>query len=435
MFEKKELISGIDGSKYTKYFYTFNKSDKIVGILFGHFAPFTGPNGHGRMITALKKLGAEKFLIATPQNNKPFDDEREMFNADQRAEIINQYLNEQGLEGKAIAYKMKRGGAKSQMGPLVAKAAELFGLDIRPVFCFGPDREDLASEVCNKFGDIKDPNHCEYIVDYDRGTSGTKVRELIKKGDVDGIVKETGYDKSIAEMLINLRNENLKKSKFDEGIRGKVELDFASIYEANKFKQEMERRFKKDKNVFISSNFNLPNKSSLWNESLEKYEQAYWYYKGEFFPIDEDDFHFSEVLRCYESFGIKDDELEKIFSESDLSFKEFKDNPEAAITYLSNIYAVGDDEDYKVLDLADKVLILAHSKGALRVRPLPDVTYITCSSIKKKSVRNEILNMLMEDGKLNKNKAFIIESVDDDEWAHDLHAFNLVDLMNKIVEL
>ena len=609
MFEKKELISGIDGSKYTKYLYTFNKSDPIVGILFGHFAPFTGPNGHGRMITTLKNLGAETFLIATPQNNKPFDDEREMFDSEQRAEIIQSYLDSEGLEGVAISYKMKRGGAKSQMGPLVAKAAELFGLNIRPVFCFGPDREDLASEVCNKFGEIKDPTHCEYIVDYERGTSGTKVRELIKKGDIEGIMKETGYDKSVAEMLINLRNENLelnklnestlnkffesenrmksngsfkgfwysskekiaidiepceehlefllknperlgieeselekiaskwgttlkrelhdfydmgdreadflicglqkgnlrirfydnfdndenylsveyydkrnlkkvtdcmikyesdikdsklpiflydykaeegkdfksvndvlnytllnesteenKENKLEEAIRYKIELDFANIYEANKFKHEMEDRFKKDKNIYISSNFNLPNSGRLWNESLEKDKPAYWYYKGEFTPIDKDDFHFNEILRNYEYFDIKDDELKKIFSDFGISFKDFKDNPE------STIYAI-DDEDNELLDMTDEVLKLAHSKGALRIRPLSGVTYITCSTLKNKKVRNEILSILMADGELDKNKAFIVESVDDGEWSHDLHASNLIDLMNKIAEL
>ena len=53
---------------------------------------------------------------------------------------------------------------------------------------------------------------------------------------------------------------------------------------------------------------------------------------------------------------------------------------------------------------------------------------------KKIKIVNEILSMLMEDGELDKNKAFIVESVDDDDWAHDLHASNLVDLMNKLAE-
>lgn len=254
MFEKKSLVNEKTGEHYTKYFYTFNESDQIVGILFGHFAPFTGPNGHGRMVTALENIGAESFLIVTPENNKHFDDEREMFNATQRAEIIQSYLDSEGLDGVALPYKMKRGGAKSQMGPLVALAAEKFGLNIRPVFCFGPDREDLAAEVCNKFGEIKDPTHCEYIVDYERGTSGTKVRQLIKAGDIEGICKETGYKTEVAEKLIKLRNKNMKMNEnaefeniYNEAYN--VRLSFSDFTDAQDFKSEMKDRFDYPTNV------------------------------------------------------------------------------------------------------------------------------------------------------------------------------------------
>lgn len=313
MFEKKELISNIDGSKYTKYFYTFNKSDPIVGILFGHFAPFTGPNGHGRMITTLKNLGAEAFLIATPQNNKSFDDEREMFNSEQRADIINQYLEEQGLEGVAISYKMKRGGAKSQMGPLVSKAAELFGLNIRPVFCFGPDREDLASEVCNKFDEIKDPTHCEYIIDYERGTSGTKVRELIKKGDIEGIMKETGYKKETAEMLIDLRNENLESNKFTESTLNK----------------SSDNKMKSDGNF-----------KGFWYSSKEKTVI-------DIKPYEE---HLEFLLKRPERLGIKESELEEIANKWGTTLKK----------ELHEFYDSGDRES--------DFLIYALRKGNLRIR-------------------------------------------------------------------
>lgn len=315
MFEKKELISGIDGSKYTKYLYTFNKSDPIVGILFGHFAPFTGPNGHGRMITTLKNLGAEAFLIATPQNNKPFDDEREMFDSEQRADIINQYLKEQGLEGVAISYKMKRGGAKSQMGPLVAKAAELFGLNIRPVFCFGPDREDLASEVCNKFDEIKDPTHCEYIIDYERGTSGTKVRELIKKGDIEGIMKETGYKKDTAEMLIDLRNKNLESNKLTEST-------------LNKF-SESENRMKSDGDF-----------KGFWYSSKEK----------SIIDIKPYEEHLEFLLKNPERLGVKENELEEIANKWGTTLKK----------ELHDFYDMGDRES--------DFLMCALRKGNLRIR-------------------------------------------------------------------
>lgn len=332
MFEKKELISNIDGSKYTKYFYTFNKSDPIVGILFGHFAPFTGPNGHGRMITTLKNLGAEAFLIATPQNNKPFDDEREMFNSEQRADIINQYLEEQGLEGVAISYKMKRGGAKSQMGPLVSKAAELFGLNIRPVFCFGPDREDLASEVCNKFDEIKDPTHCEYIIDYERGTSGTKVRELIKKGDIEGIMKETGYKKETAEMLIDLRNENLESNKFTE----------STLNKSSDNKMKSDGDFK-----------------GFWYSSKEK----------NIIDIKPYEEHLEFLLKRPERLGIKENELEEIANKWGTTLKrelhEFYDSGERESDFL--IYALrkgnlrirfydtfDNDDNYISIDYYDK---------------------------------------------------------------------------------
>lgn len=313
MFEKKELISNIDGSKYTKYFYTFNKSDPIVGILFGHFAPFTGPNGHGRMITTLKNLGAEAFLIATPQNNKSFDDEREMFNSEQRADIINQYLEEQGLEGVAISYKMKRGGAKSQMGPLVSKAAELFGLNIRPVFCFGPDREDLASEVCNKFDEIKDPTHCEYIIDYERGTSGTKVRELIKKGDIEGIMKETGYKKETAEMLIDLRNENLESNKFTE----------STLNKSSDNKMKSDGDFK-----------------GFWYSSKEK----------NIIDIKPYEEHLEFLLKRPERLGIKENELEEIANKWGTTLKR----------ELHEFYDSGERES--------DFLICALRKGNLRIR-------------------------------------------------------------------
>lgn len=265
MFDKKELVNDKTGEHYTKYFYTYNESDQIVGILFGHFAPFTGPNGHGRMVTALKNIGAESFLIVTPENNKHFDDEREMFNATQRAEIIQSYLDSEGLNGVALPYKMKRGGAKSQMGPLVALAAEKFGLNIRPVFCFGPDREDLAAEVCNKFGEIKDPTHCEYIVDYERGTSGTKVRQLIKANDIEGICKETGYKTEVAEKLIKLRTENMKmnESKLDEslGPSGEVIKAIKGDYKIKDLTYHNKRNF--------GESF-----ESIYNESAE-FEEAY----------------------------------------------------------------------------------------------------------------------------------------------------------------
>ena len=58
------------------------------------------------------------------------------------------------------------------------------------------------------------------------------------------------------------------KSKLDE-VRGKVEVDFANIYDANRFKQEMEDRFEDDTSTYVSSNFKI-------QESFKKiYEGGY----------------------------------------------------------------------------------------------------------------------------------------------------------------
>lgn len=211
-FTAENRISRTD-EHYTKYLYQFNENDPIVGIIFGHFAPFTGPNGHGRLVQKLLSIGAKEILIATPNNTKPFDDDREMFSAEQRKDIIQAYLDSEGIDGEAIVYERRRGPVASQMGPLCALAAQKFGLDIRPVFCFGPDRAEIVQDVCNPFGKIADPTHCEFVVDYDRGTSGTKVRELIRDNNIEGIMKETGYSEDVAQKLIDLRNKNTKMNE------------------------------------------------------------------------------------------------------------------------------------------------------------------------------------------------------------------------------
>ena len=64
------------------------------------------------------------------------------------------------------------------------------------------------------FGTDPDTTYPEKIVMRDRGekeVSGTKVRELIRQGDIDGIMEYTGYSKEIAKDLIDMRNRNKEK--------------------------------------------------------------------------------------------------------------------------------------------------------------------------------------------------------------------------------
>jgi hypothetical protein len=89
----------------------------------------------------------------------------------------------------------------------------MFGPKIRPVYIVGPDRADLFFKN-KEFGTDETTTFPEKMVLADRGednVSGTKVRELIRKGDVDGIAEMTGYSKQIAQKLVDLREDNLEE--------------------------------------------------------------------------------------------------------------------------------------------------------------------------------------------------------------------------------
>ena len=182
---------------------------ELVGILIGHFAPFTGPKGHGRMIEELRSKGCKKFIVGIPDSTAEFDDDRAMYTVEQRMEIVDDYLRQEGLEGKAV--KMRRGDIAITSRLLIWDVYNTFGSNVRPVYIVGPDRAELVQKN-PEFGTDETTTFPEKIVMSDRGegnVSGTKVRELIRKGDVDGIAEMTGYSKQIAQKLVDLREDNL----------------------------------------------------------------------------------------------------------------------------------------------------------------------------------------------------------------------------------
>lgn len=184
---------------------------ELVGILLGHFAPFTGPNGHGRMIKEFQDKGCSKFVILIPRSKADFDDDRAMYDTDQRVEIAQAYLDSEGIDGIAMA--VNTSGPDHMIGKAVKAAYDKWGAAIRPVLVIGPDRRDDFKNV--EFGTDPSTTRPEKYVLTDRGegnVSGTKVRELIRKSDVGGIVEMTGYSEGVARKLVDLRNKNAERA-------------------------------------------------------------------------------------------------------------------------------------------------------------------------------------------------------------------------------
>jgi len=182
-------------------------TDEPIGILYGHFAPFTGPNGHGRLIKALQNLGVSKFIVANPDTGEKLDEDRSMYNTLQRKVIIEKALEFMNITGRVVLVKTNR-GVEKVFNYLAETASKTYGPAIRPVFVFGPDRESDFGKYFVKYNEnLEDPRY-EYIIDYERGTSGTKVRELIKEGDVDAVVSETGYTPDFVKDLIDIWHKN-----------------------------------------------------------------------------------------------------------------------------------------------------------------------------------------------------------------------------------
>lgn len=212
------------GNDFKYYKYKPDEDDEIVGVLYGHFAPFTGPNGHGRMLTALQNIGAKQFLVATPDSRDRIDEDRMLFTTEQRREIIQKALAFMNIDGQVVTPSPR--SIDKMFDRLKRLVCDVYGPKTRPVFCFGPDREEEFSQYLSAFGSDDGSERAEYIVDRVRGTSGTKVRQLIKAGDIAGVEAQTGYNEEIAQMLISMWSENKERlaSSNDDGMAGKHSL-------------------------------------------------------------------------------------------------------------------------------------------------------------------------------------------------------------------
>lgn len=194
--------------------YYWTPENEPLGVIIGHFAPFTGKYGHARMMYEAQKQGIEKFVVVMPPNKSGLDDNRNLFTDEQRVKIVKEGCKELGID-------ILDCWIDEQKVP-----AAILGLiqrrfpNNRIVICCGPDREKSYARIALPFSDDNkptldpnDPNFRkqEMIVCADRGeqeVSGTKVRELLKDGDKATFKQMTGYSDAMWNMMRNFIREN-----------------------------------------------------------------------------------------------------------------------------------------------------------------------------------------------------------------------------------
>lgn len=195
--------------------YYFEKGMKPLAVIYGCFSPFTGANGHGRLLEAAAKKGIKDFIIVIPTKAVSYDDDRNMFNNKQKLDIAMKGATELGyniVDGFVNAtttdpYRLLRGIAEKYP-------------DRRIVLVCGPDRAEDYSKYCVPFNKnyvaslddgSNEPNKFEYIVLENRGateTSGTKVRKAIKDNDEKEFLKLTGYSHEMWTWLKKMADSN-----------------------------------------------------------------------------------------------------------------------------------------------------------------------------------------------------------------------------------
>lgn len=284
MIEEVQMTSD-DGSKYTKLKYTRTEDTPKIGIIFGHFAPFTGPNGHGRMLEKLEDFGCNKFIIAIPTSKQSFDTDRNMFSVEQRLDIAQSFLDKEYPGSFAVSMRPTK--PEYQIGRLGKKAYELFGGNINPIFCFGPDRADMIG-LCESYGG-PDTHRYEAVIMKDRGeksVSGTKMRHYIIDGNKDDFMEETGYDKEMTDKIFNMYEKNidehreLKESmkrytkRLREGgnlsVEGKNGVKSATKLQVAQMEPEEFENFKKDLLQFLlglNDKFKEFSGYPIWNDT------------------------------------------------------------------------------------------------------------------------------------------------------------------------
>lgn len=175
-----------------------------VGIVFGKFSPWTGINGHGRLIELLKQNHIEQFYIVSPKRDETRKDDCNLFSPESRKLIIERIITDSGFLGYIQAGSNNVHGVIKEMIHKVS----------RPVFVIGPDRETLNGKTFVPFGSspITDETDKDFgkpeclVYRGSRDVSGTLVRQSIRNNDFQKFHELTKYSIDDFEYMKNLAN-------------------------------------------------------------------------------------------------------------------------------------------------------------------------------------------------------------------------------------
>lgn len=186
--------------------YVIDKNEEPTAVVFGKFIPWTGPNGHGRLVELAKK-NFKNIVIVSPTREKSFDPKVDIFTDEQKQKIIE----------KATGLKFIRVDSSIPIRMFTRIIQE--GID-RPVFIVGPDRINDFKRYFVEYNkdnkgteDPKDKDFGkgEYFFAESRGkdqTSGTKVREALINNDKASFLKLTGYKEDMWNLMRQMLKDN-----------------------------------------------------------------------------------------------------------------------------------------------------------------------------------------------------------------------------------
>jgi len=187
--------------------YVIDEDVKPTAVVFGKFSPWTGPNGHGKLVDYAKENFDEVVIVSPTRKAK--DKKVDIFTDEQKEKIINK-------ANPDIKFHRIPSDIPIRM------FTEVLGLGYeRPVLIVGEDRGKSFSRFFIHYDEnnkaITDQDNKElfgkgeYLVvpRGDEDTSATKVREALEADDKETFIELTGYDEAMWKLMKSFLKKNL----------------------------------------------------------------------------------------------------------------------------------------------------------------------------------------------------------------------------------